>query len=208
MLADDSTSKLSVAGLLIVDSPYHIPWSQQPQTNQEFDMSGMPELVRKSFDNCDEMLDKWELPSWSDSVGAGQPLRVRSMGQSYTLDETHVLHKPIDGQRRIIETSRARSYDNDSISSSSDSYSEPVAPPPAVLVRCIKETPTKGPAESIPYHLDLFRDDPLLGWADNYPPFIKAVFDTNSHHFDVFDLRKVRYNSQVTTSFIVLIAHI
>jgi hypothetical protein len=40
------------------------------------------------------------------------------------------------------------------------------------------------------HHLDMFRDQPLLGWEGNHPSFIKASFDVNSHHFDLFDMRK------------------
>jgi hypothetical protein len=217
ILARNPYSSLSVAGLVIVDSPYHVPWSKLVKSTRDLDIGDLPPLVKKSFDNCDEMLDTWELPSWTPTPEAYDrvPLRCYVRGRSYVLEHSEVLHCPDSGPGKVVKTngyrgnpsslitsfshgfassstSSASSSDSDLLNSGKDGLLAPVGPPPAVLIRCLQNTPTKGADDDTElHHLDMFRDQPLLGWEGNHPSFIKASFDVNSHHFDLFDMRKV-----------------
>jgi hypothetical protein len=214
ILARTPYASLSVAGMVIVDSPYHMPWSQLIKSSRELDIGDLPPLVRKSFDNCDEMLDTWELPRWSSTAAfATVPLRCHVRGKSYVLEQSEVVHCPEFGPGKVLKMkahcsdpsalnrSFSHNFSSPSSSSSSDSglansgereSMAPIGPPPAVLIRCLQNTPTKGPDDDTDlHHLDEFRNQTLLGWEGNYPPFIKASFDIDSHHFDVFDMKKV-----------------
>ncbi|KAL2864982.1 Alpha/Beta hydrolase protein [Aspergillus lucknowensis] len=156
---DPSACELSVAGLVLIDSAYHIPWSKLQGPNPEPELGPIPELIRKSFDNCSGLLDNWELPTWGDPAG----------------DTDQVRYKFVCEDWRTVESGRHHA-------------TVTASPPPALLLRCTNPVPTKEPD---PCRVDLFRDEPLLGWDGRYPDFIKAVVEIDAHHFNVFELSKV-----------------
>ncbi|EOD47884.1 putative esterase-like protein [Neofusicoccum parvum UCRNP2] len=59
------------------------------------------------------------------------------------------------------------------------------------MLRCVDRVPAK---DGSPHtcRVDLPRDDVVLGWAGAYPDFIKAVIDVDSHHYNIFDLARVK----------------
>lgn len=67
-----------------------------------------------------------------------------------------------------------------------------LAPPPAVLLRCTQRAPSET-ASGAPVRMDVFRDKLALGWDENYPEFIKAVIDVDSHHYGILELNQVGF---------------
>ncbi|KYK58089.1 Esterase-like protein [Drechmeria coniospora] len=179
MLAEDDSTNLTIAGFLIIDSPYHIARSKLTMATSECEIVGIPDLVAKSFDNCDLMLKHWDLPSWDAPACNGDEVKVRVAGRSFTIPPRGLLHKPLDESWRLVETRQAPSK---------DPVVGSVAPPPAVMVRCTRPAEKKkGENECDPCLIDIFRHKTLLGWEENYPHFIKAVVDVDANHYSVFD---------------------
>ncbi|PNY24615.1 Uncharacterized protein TCAP_05446 [Tolypocladium capitatum] len=177
MLADDPSINLSIAGCLMIDSPYHVALSKWtvPATNPPRD--GLPDLVLKSFDLSSAMLQHWDLPSWDGPACGGQDVEVGVAGRSFTLAPGTVLYKPLGGAWKPIT---ARVYRHE------ETVDEPRAPPPAVVVRCTRSTPTPE-GVSGRCRVDFYRDETLLGWEGNHADFVKAVFDIDDDHISVFD---------------------
>lgn len=180
MLADDASSKIFVSGLVLIDSPYHIPWSKLDQSISEPEMDGTPFLVQKSLDNCDALLRTWELPQWEGPACDGHAVRFTHAGSSVRLPPGQVLYKPLQGEWQSMD---ARTFHH------AEKPENPVAPPPAVMVRCVECAPTKDAAG--PCRIDLFREERILGWDGNYPDFIKAVIEADAQHFNIFEFGKV-----------------
>lgn len=177
MLADDRSSNLSIAGLLIIDSPYHIARSKLTVPTTDTQIDGLPDLVQKAFDNCDIMLEHWDLPSWDGPACGGKDVKVGVAGRSFTLKPGSVLYKPVDGAWKPITT---RTYNHET------AVDEPKAPPPGVMVRCTRPIEKPEGARD-PCLIDLYRDETLLGWEGNHADFIKAVIDVDADHYNVFD---------------------
>lgn len=179
MLADDVSSNITVAGFLIIDSPYHIPWSRigPPPTafgSSELILGDFPDLVRKSFRNCHSLLADWQLPEWNAPVCGGKKVKIDVAGRSFSLEQGAVLYKPVEGEWQTIKT---RMYQH------VEHPVEPRSPPPAVMIRCTQSVMIKrGPNSA-----DRFRTEKLLGWEGKYPDFIKATIDIDATHTDVFD---------------------
>ncbi len=182
MLADDKPSKIFVAGVVLIDSPYHIPWSKLSLSISEPDFDGIPDLVRKSIDNCDKLLNTWELPPWDGPACEGKEVRFTVSGRSFSLQAGHVLYKPLQGEWRAMES---RMFQH------TETSQQPISPPPAIMVRCVQRAPTRD-MSSNPCRIDLLRDEPMLGWDGNHPDFIKAVIEVDADHFNIFHLATVR----------------
>ncbi|KAI9152063.1 putative thioesterase lcsE [Paramyrothecium foliicola] len=180
LLADDPSSGIVVAGLLIIDSPRHIPRSELRASTVEPELSELPELIKKSFDNCDEMLDTWQLPTWNAPTKEGKSLPVAVTGRTYTIQPGTVLHKPLQGGWTLRESKRFN-FETPT--------EETKAPPPAVLIRCTLPAKKSKAAQNSqdPCLIDLFRDEPLLGWEGAYPDYIVASIDVEADHYNVFD---------------------
>ncbi|KAL4982160.1 Alpha/Beta hydrolase protein [Aspergillus falconensis] len=169
---DPSSCDLTVTGLVLVDAAYHIPWSKLQGPNPDPELGPVPELIRKSFSNCSGLLDNWELPTWDDPSLGGEAIHRDHCAAG---DTDQVLYKSLREDWRVLDCGRH----HDKVTAS---------PPPALLLRCTHPVPTK---ETDPCRVDLFRDEPLLGWDGRYPDFIKAVVETDAHHFNVFEFSKV-----------------
>lgn len=177
ILARKESPSFTIAGLLIIDSPF--PTQATDETIKAMDLdsdalpssllNNWPELVRKSFEQCSLMLETWQPPSWDGSVCGGKNLHVDIGGAIWDLKVDSVLHKPVGGTWKIVKTKTQEQ---------STSTAPLVTPPPAVMMRCTQATPAV---------FDPHRNETLLGWEENYPSFIKAVIDTDAEHFTLFD---------------------
>lgn len=177
ILADKANSRFSIAGMLIIDSPWHVPRDRLRSSTVEPELSGFPPLVQKCFENCDVMLEKWELPRWDAPAGGDGDARLATGGRSFNIRPNEFIYKPLDGDWR---TETFQQYDHQEISE------KPKSPPPAVLIRCVQ--PVKKATESEdPALIDIWRDEPLLGWERNYPDYIKATIDVDADHYNIFE---------------------
>nr|ATQ39430.1 esterase-like protein [Beauveria felina] len=168
-----------VTGILMVDSPIQIPTSTLPPCGPDPDFSDLPDLVRKSFDKFDDMLSVCGLPAWESSACQGKPVRLAAGGKTFTVDTDQVLHLPVDGGWTAASLTKSPQEGR------MDVTNQFTGPPPAVLVRCLRRTPTNAPSQ-LPSQVDRHRDDLLLGWEGRHQSFIKAVIDVDKHHFNVF----------------------
>lgn len=177
MIARDPTALFHIAGTVIVDSPFHVPYSQLGEPLVDPDFQGLPDLTRKAFQNCDIYLDKWEVPGWSAPANGKKPLKLTAGGKDFTVEQGQVLRLPLSGDWEVRD---GKTYDG------YEETDDPVAAPPGVLIKAVKqEARPKGVDRDCT--IDRFRDEPLLGWEGRYPDYIKAVFDVDTAHFDMFD---------------------
>lgn len=183
MLAVAPSVNLSIAGLLLIDSPFHIPRCKLPPTEADPDLGGLPDLVKKSLNACDDLLQTWDLPGWNGSATVDRAVPFTVGASEFVAGRSSVPYKSIQDGWRNVETPTFM-YDG-------GSRDDPAGPPPAVMLRCAKYRPPKA-ASSEPCRIDMFRSDPLLGWADNYPSFVKAVIDTDADHYKLFEMSRVR----------------
>ncbi|TWU75829.1 hypothetical protein ED733_004870 [Metarhizium rileyi] len=200
--ANPGAYPMSIAGLLIIDSPYHIARSKIAVPTSKAEFSGLPPLVQKSFDNCDDMLQYWDLPSW-DGVNSGGSTDVKftMAGKTFAVRKGEVLHKTVDSDPydNQWQTMAVKPY-------ASNADTDTSGPPPGVLLRCIKRAKPKPPHGSsssgqnaMPACLvDYYRDERLLGWEARYPDFIKAVIDVNADHYNLFDRTNTAGMEKVT----------
>nr|POF23958.1 orsellinic acid synthase [Quercus suber] len=180
MLRDAPSNRFSVVGLVLIDSPYHVPWSTLPPDTADLVIGDVPPLVQKSFDLCDDMLEFWELPAWDGPAGAGRTVHLTADGQEFAINSGQVLYKPVAEGYRVRESPG---------SPPATPARQLILPPPGILIRCTTPTPRKDPSDDSSV-VDMHRADPMLGWAATHPAFIKAVFDTDAHHFNIFDFAK------------------
>ncbi|KAH7042809.1 Alpha/Beta hydrolase protein [Macrophomina phaseolina] len=182
-LAADENARIFVSGLLIIDSPFHTPWSKVPHPTAAPDLPGLPDLVIKSLDNCEGLLTDWDLPVWDEPACEGKRVRFNAAGKSFTVSPGNILYKPLDADWRNVEVPRF-----EHTGEPSDHHA---VIPPAVMLRCVGRVPAK---DNSPHtcRVDLPRDDIMLGWGGTYPDFIKAVLDVDSHHYNIFDLSRVK----------------
>lgn len=186
-LAARAGSTLSVAGMLLIDSPYHPPTDQIPPSDAEPLLDDLPVLVKKSFEEAERMLETWELPRWDGPACGGRPTRFSTAGEEHTVLERTALHKGLDGQWRTLPASGWKPMTGDGLGKKI-----PASPPPAVMTRCVRRTPIATPDEDGPLQVDMYRDDPFLGWSSGeYPNFVQAAIDTDSGHYDVFKFSRV-----------------
>ncbi|KHN99804.1 Esterase-like protein [Metarhizium album ARSEF 1941] len=192
------TYPFSVAGLLIIDSPYHVARSKITVPTSKPELAGLPPRVQKSFSNCDDMLQHWDLPPWEASPSdAGAEAKFTVAGEAFAVRKGEVLHKPVgsDVHDDKWQTISVQTYVGDA---QLDTWRTGAggSPPPAVLMRCIKRAKPKQSngsngrsevAAAPPCLVDLFRDEKLLGWEARHPDFIKAVIDVDADHYNLFD---------------------
>ncbi|GAB0138687.1 hypothetical protein EsDP_00006913 [Epichloe bromicola] len=172
-----------ITGTLMIDSPIQIPTSTLPPCGPDPDFSDLPDQVRMSFDKFDAMLSVCPLPTWDSPACQGNPVRLSAGGKTFTVDTNQVLHLPLDGGWTTAPLTKTPQEED-----RKEVTEQFTGPPPAVLVRCLRRTPTPTDVPSQkPSQVDRYRDDLLLGWEGRHQSFIKAVIDVDSHHFNVFD---------------------
>ncbi|KAL7906324.1 alpha/beta-hydrolase [Trichoderma velutinum] len=180
-LAEDPEATIKILGIVMVDSPYHIPYSQVEGLTDDPVLENIPAPVQKCFDRCDEMLDDWEVPKWDGPACNGKPVFFGVGGRRYSVAPGKVLYKPFQGTWSPIEVPQ---YNKPLEESQSEKAS--ITPPPTVLIRATQSMPlSEGRTE--PFIIDKYRGDRTLGWSGNTPDFIKAVIDVNSNHYEMFD---------------------
>ncbi|KAK2592736.1 hypothetical protein QQS21_009579 [Conoideocrella luteorostrata] len=175
---------ISIAGLLVIDSPYHIARSKVKEATSKAQLDTLPELVQKAFDNCDIMLQNWDLPQWNGGDGGKtKDMKVTIGGQKFKLQPSQVLYKPSDGDHQTWNTIETKPFER----KGEDSTLAAGSPPPAVLIRCTKPAKAKDDTQGLPCLIDLHREERLLGWEGRYASFIKAVIDVDADHYGIFD---------------------
>lgn len=168
-----------VVGLILIDSPYSQPWREHRDKMVDFTPefpAGTSERVKsaitKRMDVCDQIIDNWNVPSWSDVRPAG-------------FRRLPCLYQPLQGRTQILQTTVAESR----VSQHARQSDQPAAAvaPPAVLLRATERVPLPSAHPNGLIDVDLSRESNMLAW-DEYPyDFLKAVYDIEGHHFDLFD---------------------
>ncbi|KAL7947432.1 alpha/beta-hydrolase [Trichoderma barbatum] len=186
-LADDPEATIKVLGIVMMDTPYHIPYNQVEGLTDDPVIENIPEPIQKCFDRCDEMMDDWEVPRWDGPTYNGKPVFFGVGGRRYSVAPGKVLYKPFEGTWSPVEVPQ---YSKPSEESEAGKGSQPetssILPPPTVLIRATLSMPLpEGRTE--PFIIDKYRGDRTLGWSANSPDFIKAVLDVNSNHYEMFD---------------------
>jgi hypothetical protein len=162
--------------MVIIDSPFQLPADQMP-SSVDPDLSALPELVRKAFDNADKAVTGWQAPAWDGPALDGKEVKVRVGVNSVTVGPGQVAYKPVKGQWTVSESPK---YEQDAAPDGGKT------PPPAVFIKATKNVdPPKGTDQVC--DIDYLRNERLLGWGGRYPDFIKAVIDFDNNHFDMFD---------------------
>lgn len=194
ILAEEDTRKgdsIKVVGLLLIDSPYHIPWDAagpdgdarsgvQRQQHSQPSVEDLPPLVATAFEQCENMLRSWALPAWPRPACQGADVEVTADGRRHRVRCGTILYKPHGaGEWTTVERP---------VHPRLAAPAEPhgCAPPPGVMLRCIRRKESAdGPDR--PCRIDEFRDDCLLGWEKGYASFVKATMEIDSDHYGVFD---------------------
>lgn len=180
MVADDPTALFSVAGTILIDSPYHVPQSRL-DTVIDPDLGDLPALVKACFDQCNDYLDVWELPTFDAPTKGGKLVTAWAGGRSHNVAPGQVLHLPLDGKWTT------RTVQNHEFPAAAEGQKKKkLEPPPGVMLRALNKAPRPAGAET-DCTIDMFRDEPLLGWEARYADFIKATIDIDSAHFDMFE---------------------
>ena len=65
------------------------PYGPDPNFN------GLPELIRKLFDNYNILLDKWELPQWTIPAFQGKTIYFTIINKSFAVPDSRILYKPL-----------------------------------------------------------------------------------------------------------------
>lgn len=174
ILAEQTESTLSVAGIVLIDTVFHQPNADNlglpPGMLREGLPTEFPESVKCSFERSYSMLRDYELPSWNDATSKGATPYIDVAGNGSVLVNGHILHKPLGGSWLTAKVQTHQTV---------DAHSKCFAPPPGLLMRAVRPTP--GSSD------DLFREELLLGWSGRYHHFIKAVIDLDTDHFTIFD---------------------
>ncbi|KAL6872005.1 alpha/beta-hydrolase [Trichoderma novae-zelandiae] len=188
-LAEDPEATIKVLGIVMMDTPHHIPFSQVDGPTDDPVIGNIPEAIQKCFDRCDEMLENWEVPKWDGPACDGKVVFFGVGGRRYSVPPGKVLYKPFGGTWSPVEVPPYNKPAEESPRGDEESRPEKassIAPPPTVLIRALQSMPLpEGRTE--PYIIDKHRGDRTLGWSANAPEFIKAVLDVNSNHYEMFE---------------------
>ncbi|UNI16128.1 putative secondary metabolism biosynthetic enzyme [Purpureocillium takamizusanense] len=190
---------LHVAGFLMIDVPYFTPRPQLTVSTSEPEIEGIPDLVRTAFENVDDMMERWEKPRWDGPaaavVGRGEG-KLQVAGQVLAMPPPEgILHRPLGG------TSWTTSHRQNGQPPTLE-VTNPIIPPPGVMIRCAQPLPVTKQCPSTPARLDVHRDDVSLGWDGNYTDFLQAVIDVDADHYNVFDMCDVEKMENLTAQLI------
>jgi thioesterase domain-containing protein len=167
---EHGTQPLFVAGVVLIDSPYTLPWREHRDRFVDFKPefpTWTPEQVRKKvtrrFEVSDELVFTWEPPRW----GA-------------RLDQS------VEGGTLLVNASD--SSDQRSATKEEGPRVRPVSSaPPVVLLKAMARVSLTKSKSDGPVDVDLCRDDPLLGWERYAGDLLETVHPVSGHHFDLFD---------------------
>ncbi|KND86908.1 hypothetical protein TOPH_08466 [Tolypocladium ophioglossoides CBS 100239] len=176
---------ISIEGMLMMDSPWLVPGRDLPVGTPQPALIGIPDLVRKSLDNCERMLYHWELPQWGE--GTNKEATFSLKGAQRTVPSGSVLYRTLKGDWRPVK--RKVQHKLDELAAQK---TPPIKAPTTVMLRSVVPAPTKG-SSGKPCRVDQFRDEPLLGWDGRYnSDMIRVVMEASSHHYDLFNLQHVK----------------
>ncbi|KAJ6441486.1 isochorismatase family domain-containing protein [Purpureocillium lavendulum] len=171
---------IAIDGILMMDSPWLVAGRDLPIGTPQPALIGIPDLVRKSLDNCERMLYHWELPQWG--LGSDRSFTFSSGKQSLEIPPGTVLYRSLKGDWRPVERKGRHE-----LTEQQTHQTPPSGPPPTVMLRSVVPAPTKG-SSGKPCRVDQFRDELLLGWDGRYnSEMIHAVMEARSHHYDMFN---------------------
>lgn len=185
-LAEDSEAKIKVVGIVMMDTPYHMPYNQDEGPTDDPVIEGIPEPVQKCFDRCDEMLEDWEVPKWDGPACGSKILFFGFGGRRYSVPPGKVLYKPFQGTWSSMEVPQHKPSDELQPQQESQSEKVSIVPPPTVLIRSTQPMPLPEGRTEL-FKIDKYRNDHTLGWSGNTPEFIRAVIDVNSNHYGMFE---------------------
>lgn len=202
MLASENAGMtgIRVMGLLLMDSPYLQPGCQLPKGTPPPDLE-IPDLVQKCLDNCEVMLREWELPAWDEPAFRGKAVcfTVAKGTKSFIVPRNAIMYKLLQDQWQTVETATYEDKDNAEVGDQQQqippngnlqNFRKAPTLPPAVMLRSVDLVPPKAGDKynkELPCRVDVFRDETMLGWDRNHMSFIKAVMNTPSHHYDIFN---------------------
>ncbi|KAM0263573.1 hypothetical protein ACHAQJ_001193 [Trichoderma viride] len=186
---------MKVAGLMIIDIPYHTPWyDSRPAIVSRPKLEDIPLRVQRLLDYCDVLLHKWPVPFWEGPFSQNLDVQFTADGNQYQVEPGTVLYKDLEENWKPMILPKPDSPKN---LSKPKNPRKPVLPPPGVLLRCINYTPTE--QEGKKCHIDLFREEPVLGWEKGYPSFLKAVMEMKKDHYTLFDTTSPEQMKHVTS---------
>jgi hypothetical protein len=168
-----------VVGLILIDSPYTQPWRENRHRMVDFTpefQARTPEKIRaaitKRMEVADDIIDNWVIPSWSD---------VRSAGYS----KLPCLYQPLQGEAKTLQKIVTES----GVSKHVREVDPPAAAvvPPAVLLRSVEWVPKPATYPDGLVDVDLSRHSNTLEWEEYPYDFLRAIYDIEGHHFDLFD---------------------
>ncbi|CAH0052360.1 unnamed protein product [Clonostachys solani] len=179
MIADDPTALFSVQGIVIIDSPFHVPYDRLSSPVIDPSMDDLPKLIQTCFAHCDDYLKDWEPPAFTAPTNGGQPLPIALGPDMFHLQLNQSLYQPLTGKWELHQSKPFTFQDPNPASV--------VSPPPTALIRCTeKSLALQG--DRVLCTVDLYRKEELLGWGEGrYPDFIKIAMDVEAAHFDIFD---------------------
>lgn len=184
-LAEDPEAKIKVLGIIMMDTPYHTPYSQEEGPTDDPVIENVPEAVQKCFDRCDEMLENWEVPKWDKPASDGNFAYVGVDGKRYPVTPGNLLYKPFDGEWSSIEVPQYKPLGESQPEEESGPGKAILMAPPTVLLRCTDPMPLPE-GRTQPFIIDKYRSDRTLGWSGNTLDFIRAVIDVQSNHYEMF----------------------
>lgn len=191
MIAADPTALFSVVGTVLIDSPYHIPQSRLDNV-QDPDLGDLPPLVKACFDQCNDYLEVWELPTFTAPTKGGKLVTAWAGGRSHNIAPNQVLHLPLDGKwttKQIKNHDFASAGEAEAAAAAAPAPApgaKKLEPPPGVMLRALNKAPRPAGSD-VDCTIDMFRDEPLLGWEARYADFLKATIDIDAAHFDMFE---------------------
>ena len=185
-----------VTGIVMIDSPFHIHRIKD-EVMPEAEPPDLPALVKNCLAQCKDLLNVWDLPRWDDAASSDRETRCRLKSNDWTIPPQHVLHVPVIGEPSIQRVGRyingARQSEKVSVdkdTTSIQAHQNHRSPPTAALLRATEPVPSNDPTKGS-VRTDRWRQELLLGWDERYPEFIKVVIDLESHHYNIFERRKV-----------------
>ena len=171
----------TVVGLILIDSPYAQAW----QGNRHRMVDFTPEFpsrtsqtirsaIMKRMDVCSQIIDTWSVPGWSNVRPAGH-IRLPC------------LYQPLQGPVKTLHTSVLVGEASKYAQSVDQDQSADIDAPPAVLLRATEWVPKPAGHPDGLVNVDMSRTSEMLGWEEYPYDFLRAVYEIEGHHFDLFD---------------------
>lgn len=194
--------KLQVVGIVMVDSLY----PEHPKSNKTV-ITKMPEpgpgatMPQRRSHRCmglaSEMLGRYSAPAiWKEDSSRFSSQNPLSLAPEDSLSIAPPAPPALARQESPTSfdstpaTSRAASpiWGLDSLSSSIESIGI-AAPPPVILLKAKELVLPR--ASAFISAVDLYRDDPVLGWGHHHSELVRKVVEIEGNHFDLFNKPRI-----------------